>query len=105
MAILLTFASIHAALAAEKAADRQDRTSDAEVSASEAPMLVPLPPQVKSDCGFGLLIMAADSLDDRRVADLLGDGVHIDGAYRVIETENGNSTRKEMRYERLNKED
>ena len=105
MAILLTFASIHAALAAEKAAGQRNAPSPSEAPGHETPMLVPLPPQVKSDCGFGLLMTAADSLDDRRVADLLGDGLHIDGAYLVIETENGNSTRKERRYERLNKED
>ena len=105
MAILLTFASIHAALAAEKAADQQGRASGFEASGSAAPTLVPLPPRVKSDCGFGLLMAAVDRLDDRRVAELLESGVRIDSAYLVIETENGNSKRKERRYERINKED
>ena len=51
MGILFTFDSIHAALAAEKAATRA-----AGEPGAEAPGLVPLPPQVRSDCGFGLLV-------------------------------------------------
>jgi hypothetical protein len=77
--LILTFATIHEALAAEKAAGETGE------------MLVPLPPRIKSDCGYGLLVPGAESLEDPRIAALVEAGIRFAGAYRM----------KEKAYERI----
>ena len=85
MAIILTFAGIHRALAAEKAAKGLSHNG-------RAPELVPLPASVKSDCGFGLLFEGASSLCDGPDA-LARAGIEYEEAYRIVG--------KERRYERI----
>jgi hypothetical protein len=95
---ILTFASIHDALRAEK-------TLLALAAAGGMPPgeLVPLPPAIRSDCGFGLLLDAAASVGARYTEALRESGVEIEGAYRVIESESksGKGYRKERSYERI----
>jgi hypothetical protein len=90
VSLLLTFATIHDALAAEKSA------SDIAFEGRK-PELRPLPPSVKSDCGFGLWIEGAHSLADPPVAALYDRGARIAAAYRFIE--------KERSYERIDQKD
>jgi hypothetical protein len=87
MGIILTFAGIHRALAAEKAA-----RGLAHGPSGRAPELVPLPASIKSDCGFGLLFEDAASLGDGP-AELARIGIEYECAYRIVE--------KERLYERI----
>ena len=96
MGIVLTFASIHAALSAEKATAKRSRESGLQ-----APELVPLPPQVKSDCGFGLLFASAESLDDTFVSRFPESEIEFEAAYSVVEIDAESGKRKEKRYERI----
>ena len=88
MGLLLTFETIHDALAAEKA-----YAGSAE--------LVPLPPRVKSDCGFGLLVADSSDPGAEIVARLRGSGSRIAGIYAVIESDAESGKRKEKTYERI----
>jgi hypothetical protein len=90
MSLVLTFASIHDALAAEKAASGLAFDGG-------RPELIPLPAAVKSDCGFGLAIGGAQDLEEGPVAALLGRGLMIEAIYRL--------TGKEKSYERIDQED
>jgi hypothetical protein len=96
MGIILTFASIHRALAAERAA--QGGTGAA---GRADPELVPLPPRIKSDCGFGLLVPEALGLEDPRVLALAEAGIAIAGAYRVVPSDAKDGSSKECSYERI----
>ena len=96
MGVLLAFASIHAALAAEKSAEKRARELGLAL-----PELVPMPPRVRSDCGFGLLFPAAGSVGDEHVAALRSSGIEFDCAYLVIETDAADGKRKERKYERI----
>jgi hypothetical protein len=96
VSVILTFATIHDALAAEKAA----RLTRGTAQGGEEE-LVPLPPQVKSDCGFGLFIPAATKLEDTRIVSLVESGVEFSEAYRVYESDVHDGQRKEKRYERI----
>jgi hypothetical protein len=91
MDLVLTFAGIHDALAAEKAA--RGLGLEAE--------LVPLPSAVKSDCGFGLLLSAQADDGHGHVHALEEAGIEITDAYRVTESPIEGGTRKEKRYERI----
>jgi hypothetical protein len=92
MGIVLSFATIHQALAAEKCAAFVAASAQA-FAACRAPELIPLPASVKSDCGFGLLVDGAEALDDDRMTALSKGGIAYVAAYRRIE--------KERSYERI----
>ena len=96
MSVILTFATIHNALAAEKAA----RLTRGTAQGGEEE-LVPLPPQVKSDCSFGLFIPTAMRLEDTRIVALVESGVEFAEAYRVNESDVRDGQRKEKHYERI----
>jgi hypothetical protein len=83
MAVILIFATIHHALAAEKSAVLVAGSS-AEFAAGPVPELIPLPASVKSDCGFGLLVEGAEALDDDRMKALIQGGLAYTAAYRKI---------------------
>jgi hypothetical protein len=83
MAIVLVFATIHHALAAEKSAALVAGAS-AEFAAGPVPELIPLPASVKSDCGFGLLVEGAEALGDDRMKALIQGGLAYTAAYRRI---------------------
>jgi hypothetical protein len=96
VALVLTFASIHDALKAEKAL-----RSLAERDGKPAGELVPLPPAIKSDCGFGLLLEAADGDGAGYIESLRESGVEVDGSYRIVERKTDDGIRKERSYERI----
>jgi len=87
MLLLATFRSTQAALRAE-----QELTGELPVE------LIPVPRQLRSDCGFGLLTGPLERLEaDRAVVVLKGHGA--DGLWRVVEEPSKASRRKEKRYE------
>jgi hypothetical protein len=95
MDLVLTFATIHEAIAAE-------RKAAALFAGAE---LVPLPPEVKSDCGFGLLL-PGEKADGRPSPEALAEaGIEPTGIYRIVAVDPGRANRKEKRYERIDQED
>ena len=96
MALVLTFASIHDALKAEKAL-----LPPADTGGKMAGELVPLPPAIKSDCGFGLLLEAAEDDGACYIETLRKSGVEVEASYRIVDREEGNGIRKERSYERI----
>jgi hypothetical protein len=92
----MTFASIHDALKAEKALRLIE-----ERQGQKAGELVPLPPAIRSDCGFGLLLDAAEGGEACRAKALRESGVEVEDVYRVIEREAENGSHKEKSYERI----
>jgi hypothetical protein len=86
MPVVMTFASIHEALRAESAARRLGIVTPGQDAG-----LIPLPPQLSSDCGFGLLIDGADPDTCAAVRALRGEGIAIREIYG----------RKENGYERI----
>ena len=87
MLILATFPSTHAALRAEK-----QLTGEVPVE------LIPVPRQIRSDCGFGLLAGPLDPLEAGRAVVILKDH-GATGLWRVLELDSPTSRHKEKRYE------
>jgi Protein of unknown function (DUF3343) len=96
VSLVLTFASIHDALKAEKAL-----RSLAGRGGKPAGELVPLPPAIKSDCGFGLLLEAVEGGGACYIEALRESGVEVEASYRIVDREAGNGIRKERSYERI----
>ncbi len=91
---LLTFPSVHYALAAER------RILGIEGALWKAE-LVPLPPSIKSDCGFALRI-ETDQTDELAEVQALKDlGLSFVEAYKIQEPGTAVGNRKERRYERI----
>jgi hypothetical protein len=101
MALILTFATIHEALAAEKAAQgiHWPRPAHATQPGACTAELVPLPPQVRGDCGFGLFLDTIEEEEAKCIDGLRGAGIVIAGVYRVTERDAGGGGRKEKSYE------
>jgi hypothetical protein len=112
MALLVTFPNVHAALAAERAARRLFPLAAAGASfpfaaagergssGSATPTLVdlvPLPPAVRSDCGFGLLVEGEEAGEGAWLGALRDAGLSLSEAYRRAEG-HGNGGRS---YERI----
>jgi hypothetical protein len=89
--IVLSFATIHDALAAEKAA------RDAGFAGAE---LLPLPPSIKSDCGYGLFMTGIKDADEL-LAGLRSTAIRYETAYSLRETASTDSEGKEKAYERI----
>ena len=87
MLVLATFPSTHAALRAE-----QELTGDFPVE------LIPVPRQIRNDCGFCLLAGPLDPLGAGRAAVILKRH-GATGLWRVLELDSPTSRRKEKRYE------
>ncbi len=91
---LLTFPSVHYALAAER---RIQETPEAQWKAE----LIPLPPSIKSDCGFALRI-ETDQTDKLSVVQALKDlGLSFVEVYKIEEVWTAEGNRKERQYERI----
>jgi hypothetical protein len=89
MLVLATFPSTHAALRAE-----QELTGELPVE------LIPVPRQIRNDCGFCLLAGPLDPLGAGRAAVILK--CHgATGLWRVLELDSPTSRRKEKRYESI----
>ena len=87
MDLLVTFPSVHAALAAERALRGQGLAVE----------LIPLPRQIRADCGFCLLATGGpDSGPDWQQLQQLGGRER----WRVLETQASPSSRKVKHYER-----
>ena len=86
MLVLATFPSTYAALRAER-----ELTDEIPVE------LIPVPRQIRSDCGFGLLAGPLDPPGSRGVTILKGHGAT--GLWRVVELDSPTSRHKEKRYE------
>jgi len=84
-AIILTFHSVHAAMAAEKILKSRGIPLE----------MIPVPRAISSECGFCIL---TDAIPMAR-GDALG-GIETEAVYRVIETEVAGRARREKRYER-----
>lgn len=82
--LLLTFPSVHAALAAEERLK----------AAGHALEMIPLPRDISSACGYGIL-MGPGAVGWQ-------DGVDVEACYRVYETEAGDRPGKRRYYEREN---
>ena len=92
MDLLLTFPSSHAALGAERALS----------GSGVAVELIPVPRQIRSDCGFCLLtdVGVPDTPDfERRLRALRACAPQ--GLWRVLETQPDPRSRKVKSYERL----
>ena len=87
MMVLATFLSTHAALRAE-----QELTGELSVE------LIPVPRQIRSDCGFGLLVGPLDPPGAGRAAEIL-KGKGATGLWCVLELDAPTSRHKEKRYE------
>jgi hypothetical protein len=87
MLVLATFLSTHAALRAE-----QELTGDLPVE------LIPVPRQIRRDCGFCLLAGPLDPLGASRAAVILKRH-GATGLWQVLEVDSSTSRRKEKRYE------
>jgi len=87
MLVLATFLSTHAALRAE-----QELTGKLPVE------LIPVPRQIRGDCGFGLLVGPLDPPGASRTAVILKRH-GATGLWRVLEVDSPTSRRKEKRYE------
>jgi hypothetical protein len=90
--IVLSFATIHDALAAEKAA--------VGMGGIELVELLPLPPSIKSDCGFGLFLTTI-GCDSESIAALRAEMLLFEAAYSVREIAGIAPGRKEKVYERI----
>lgn len=95
MALLLTFSSVHYALAAERAAKRSDENKE-----GNDPELVPLPPSIRSDCGFALVLPGMERSDPAVLQAIRGLGIAYEAAYRIV-VPSGGDGKKEKRYERV----
>jgi hypothetical protein len=96
MALVLTFASIHEALKAEKALGELAKGGECAEGGLE-----PLPPEIKSDCGFGLFLGASEEAHMRCLQALLAAGIIVEAAYRARERATYEGTRKERSYKRI----
>jgi hypothetical protein len=93
-AIVLAFATIHDALAAEKAARG--------IAGARGAELLPLPPSIKSDCGFGLFLATILGSEAELLAALRAAEVRYESAYSVREAAGiGLRATKEKSYERI----
>ena len=97
--IVLTFPTIHDALAAERSAIRGELVSIGAEGAVKIELL-PLPPSIKSDCGFGLYI---DTIRDEAalLAQLRGAELRYEAAYSIRGPEASGPHPKERIYERI----
>ena len=87
MLVLATFPSTHAALRVE------------QELAGEVPVeLIPVPRQIRSDCGFGLLVGPLDAPGAGRAVTILKDH-GATSLWRVLELDSLSSRHKEKRYE------
>lgn|GEM_PF-5484422 len=94
---ILSFASIHDALATEKAV----LSGAGVVAGLMGTELLPLPPSIKSDCGYGLYFSTAKGRE-QLLADLASTAIRYEGAYYVAEeADDARSMIKEKRYERI----
>jgi hypothetical protein len=89
MHLIVTFPSVHAALAAERALRGEGLAVE----------LIPLPRQIRADCGFGLLLDVGEPHRDPGRLQLL-DGCGGRERWRVLETQASPSSRKVKHYER-----
>jgi hypothetical protein len=92
MELLVTFASSHAALGAERNLLQDGLKVE----------LIPVPRQIRSDCGFCLLAdggATGTPEADRRLQTLRDCGAT--GLWRIHETQNDPASRKVKTYERL----
>jgi hypothetical protein len=87
MLVLATFLSTHATLRAE-----QELTGEVPVE------LIPVPRQIRSDCGFALLASPLDPSGAGRAVEIL-KGHGATGLWRVIELDSPTSRHKEKHYE------
>jgi hypothetical protein len=99
---VLVFAGIHDALAAEKEVLKPPRgqSSFEGRGTADSPGLLPLPPSIKSDCGFGLFLDTIDGEERRALASLRAT-VRFEAAYSVHEVESSDPRKKETIYERI----
>jgi hypothetical protein len=90
--IVLAFSTIHDALAAEKAVRG--------IAGARGAELLPLPPSIKSDCGFGLFLAAIPGGEAELLAALKAAAIHHETAYSIREAP-GPTHKKEKSYERI----
>lgn len=87
MPVIATFRSSHAALAAERSL----------LGAGLAVELIPVPRQIRSDCGFCLLLeLAGAGAPELQLLEACG----ATGRWRVVETQADPASRKVKHYER-----
>jgi hypothetical protein len=63
--------------------------------------LLPLPPSIKSDCGFGLYLDTMSGDEATCLARLRGASIRWEAAYRIATREAAGASPKETSYERI----